>query len=304
MGRKRNKTYFEESLRMNNQSFNRYFDLLCELSIGMWRWNNLPDTVEERYLEYTLLRNGSAIYFRDEVMGDLVLSTTFNGNFDVYGNPVSRRAFSHYNNYQTILDKTNSVIIWNNNLRRNTMYAINQFAERLWFYDRIIDVNVNAQKTPVAITANENQRLTLVNVYKEYEGNSPVLLLGDKFDLNSFSVLKTDAPFNADKIWLLKQQVWNEALTYLGIRNVNNAKKERMITAEVDISSIDAQYTANTKLRCRTWAAEQINKMFGTNIYVEFIGNEIISQIADVMNKVPGGLYSVIETKVSDGDEK
>lgn len=261
----------------------------------MWRWNNLPDTVEERYLEYTLLRNGSAIYFRDEVMGDLVLSTTFNGNFDVYGNPVRRRAYSHYNNYQTVLNSKNSVVIWNNNLRRNSMYYINQFAERLWFYDRIIDVNVNAQKTPVALTANEAQRLTLENAYEQYEGNMPVILLGDKFDMNSFGVLKTDAPFTADRIWYLKQQVWNEALTYLGIRNVNNAKKERMITDEVNISNIDAEFNANTKLRCRTWAADQINKMFGTDIWVEFIGNEIIAQITDVQNKSPSGSYSVQE---------
>lgn len=55
-------------------------------------------------------------------------------------------------------------------------------------------------------------------------------------------------------------------------------------------------------MRCRTWAADQINKMFGTDIWVEFIGNEIIAQITDVQNKSPSGSYSVQEV-ISSGRE-
>lgn len=278
MSKRRKKTYFEESLIANKQSYQRYFNQLLELAIGCWRWNNLPDTVDERTIEYVLARNGQALYFRDEVIGDLCLEFTCGGQFDVYGYPLLRRAYSYYNQYHTLRRKGNSVVIYNNNIRTNTFYAINQFATRLYMYDRIIDVNVNAQKTPVALTASENQRLTIENAYKDYDGNAPVILLGDKFDPNAFGVLKTDAPFNADKIWYMKQQIWNDALTFLGIRNVNNSKKERMITAEVDIANIDADYNHSVKLACRRHAAEQINKMFGTDITVDFIGDEIISQ--------------------------
>lgn len=272
MGR-RKKTQFEESLLMNNHTYTQYFNRLKELSISMFEWKNLPETVDSRYMELVLFENGSIIYFQDEIIGDLCLSMLANGNFDVYGNPIRRRAYSRYNNYQKKLNNTNSVIIWNNYLRTNSMLDVKMFAKRLYMLDRIIDVNVNAQKTPVLVQGTEKQKLTLLNLYKEYDGNSPVIFGDSSLDLNALKAISTQAPYVSDKIYELKSQIWNEALTYLGISNTNIQKKERMITDEVMRNLGGTIASRYSRLESRKEAVKKINAMFGTNIEVEYREN-------------------------------
>ena len=261
---------FGESAIMNNATYIQYFDRLVELSISMFEWKGLPETVDPRYLELHLFQNGSMVYFRDEVMGDLCLDCIANGQFDVYGNPISMRAYSSYNQYQKTLNESDSVIIWNNYLRQPSVLDVKMFAKRLYNLDRIIDVNANAQKTPVLVQGTEKQRLTLVNLYKEFDGNAP-FIFGDKnFDLNSLKAISTNAPYVADKLYQLKTQIWNEALTYLGISNLNIQKKERMITDEVQRNQGGTIASRYSRLRARREAVDKINRMFGTDISVGY----------------------------------
>lgn len=261
---------FGESAVMNNATYIQYFNRLVELSVSMFEWQGLPETVDPRYLELHLFQNGSMVYFRDEVMGDLCLDCIANGQFDVYGNPISRRAYSSYNQYQKTLNESDSVIIWNNYLRKPSVLDVKMFAKRLYNLDRIIDVNANAQKTPVLVQGTEKQRLTLVNLYKEFDGNAP-FIFGDKnLDLNSLRAINTNAPYVADKLYQLKTQIWNEALTYLGISNLNIQKKERMITDEVQRNQGGTIASRYSRLEARREAVDKINRMFGTDIRVDY----------------------------------
>lgn len=272
MGRKRGHDYFGESAVQNNLTYIQYADRLTELAISMFEWKNLPDMVDERYLEMTLFLNGNALFFKDEVIGELALDCTPGSSFDVYGNPTLRRAYSRYNSYHKLLKWNNSVIIWNNYLRKNSVLDVRMFARRLYVLDRIIDINANAQKTPVLVQGTDKQRLTLLNLYKEFDGNAPVIF-GDKnfkLDGDALKVLTTGAPFVADKIYQLKTQYWNEALTYLGISNVNVQKKERMITDEVNRGQGGTIASRYSRLQARRDAAKKINKMFNLNIEVNY----------------------------------
>lgn len=263
-------TEFEDSLLMNNRTYLQYFNRLTELAISMFEWDGLPDTVDSRYLELHLFENGCMVYFNDEVIGDLCLDCIVSGRLDVYGIPLIRRAYSSYNNYNKMLKKSNSVIIYNNYLHTNSVLDVKMFARRLYNLDRIIDVNANAQKTPVLVRASEKQRLTMMNLYKQYDGNEP-FIFGDKnLDINDLGVLKTDAPYVADKLYQLKTQIWNEALTYLGISNTNVTKKERMISDEVVRNMGGVIASRYSRLESRRQAVEKINKMFGTQIEVNY----------------------------------
>lgn len=268
--RKREKTLFGESATVNNLTYMQYLNRLTELSVSMFEWKNLPPTVDARYLELHLFETGSMVYFNDEVIGNLCLDCLPSGSLDVYGNPVLRRAYSGYNNYQKLLKESNSVIIWNNYLHTNSVLEVKMFAKRLYTLDRIIDVNANAQKTPVLIQGTEQQRLTLKNLYKEFDGNSP-FIFGDKnLDLNSLKCLQTGAPYVCDKLYNLKQMYWNEALTYLGINNTGAQKRERMLaieTSQAQGGTISSRYS---RLQSRREAVKKINAMFGTNIEVNY----------------------------------
>lgn len=283
---RRRKTNFETSARFNNSTFNMYYNRMLELAYASIEWKNLPETVDERYLEISLNRNASAIFFKDPDIGEMALTCLFNGNFDAYGNPVNRRAYSYYNNYQRELDSSNSVIIWNNFTRTPSITFIKDYALRLYNIDRTIDVNVNAQKTPVLVTGTTDQRLTLINLYKEYEGNAPVIYGDKNLDLNSLTVLKTDAPYISDKLYDLKTQIWNEYLTYLGITNVSYQKRERLISDEVMRGQGGTVASRWSRLAMRQKAANEINKMFNLEIEVDFRGEE---EIEGYLLTPPGG---------------
>ena len=271
MGRKRGTTdMFGDSATLNNLTYMQYLNRLTELAISMFEWKNLPPSVDARYIELHLFETGCMVYFDDDVLGNLCLDCITNGRLDVYGNPILRRAYSGYNNYQKLLKESNSVIIWNNYLHTNSILDVKMFARRLYNIDRIIDVNANAQKTPVLVQGTEKQRLTLINLYKEFEGNAP-FSFGDKnLDLNALKVLQTGAPYVCDKLYTLKTQIWNEALTYLGISNINIQKKERLITDEVTRNQGGTIASRYSRLESRRQAVEKINEMFGTNIEVNY----------------------------------
>lgn len=266
----RRKNNFSESAMLNNGTYGFYLSRLMELAISMFEWKNLPDSIDPRFLELTLFGDGQAVWFKDDEMNMyLALQVIINGRLDVYRVPINRRAFA-VNGYQKELDNKNSVIIYNNFLRTNSYQMCALYAKKLYALDRIIDVNTNAQKTPVLIAVDENQRLTAENVYQKWDGNQPVIY-GDKaLDPNMIRVLKTDAPYVSDKIYQLKTQYWNEALTYLGISNLNVQKKERLVSDEVVRSQGGTIASRYSRLEARREACRKINAMFGLNIDVDY----------------------------------
>ena len=276
----RRKTNFGDSLFQNNNQYGMYLERLTELAVSMFEWKNLPDSCDERFLELTLFTNGYAVFFKDEDLSNtglsdsdtgsyLALPVATNGRWNVYNIPTKRRAYAS-NGYNKNLDVNNSVLIYNNLLHTNSINISRTYARRLYNLDRIVDVNANAQKTPVLILANEQQRLTMLQVYQKWDGNEPVIFGDRDLDMKLVQALRTDAPYVADKIQSLKTELWNEALTYLGISNISFQKKERMISDEVLRNQGGTIASRYSRLNARRKAADQINKMFGLNIEVDF----------------------------------
>lgn len=260
---------FVESSQKNRVTYQYYLELLKEIAVSRFIWDGLPDTVDPRFLEMSLLTDGQAIFFNDEDIGYLALKTMTSGQFDLYGVPIDRTAYAS-NGYQKSLKKENSVIIYNNMLRTPTMMQIEMFAGRLTELDRVIDVNIRAQKTPIVLICDEKQRLTLKNLYKEYDGNAP-FIFGDKnLDLKQVTSINTGAPYVADKIYQQKTNIWNEFLTYIGVPNLRETKKERLIQDEVARSLGGTIAARNSALNARQQAADEINRMFNIDISVKF----------------------------------
>ena len=278
---------FWESAAMNNGTYKQYYNRLVELAISMFEWKNLPDSVDARFLELCLFVDGQAIFFYDEELGYLTLQNAMNGGFNVYRIPVNRRAYA-VNGYNRELNEKNSVIIFNNYLHTNSQLDAVMFAKRLYNLDRAIDVNANAMKTPIIIKCDETQRLTMLNLYKQYDGNEPYIFGDKSINTNAIQVFKTDAPYVADKLYQLKTQIWNEALTYLGISNINVQKKERLITDEVTRNQGGTIASRYSRLNARRDACKQINDMFGLDIWCDYREDyQTIEEGDDTVNGEP-----------------
>lgn len=260
---------FWQSASFNNATFMQYYNRIVELAISMFDWKNLPETIDPRYLELALFGDGMAVFFKDKEIGYLALRTTIGGRLNLYNIPTDRRAYAS-NGYNMPLTQDDSVIIWNNLMHTNSVLEVSNFSKRLWDLDRTIDVNAKAQKTPILIRCDESQRLTLKNLYKQYSGNEPIIYADKGLAANPIGVLNTGAPYVCDKLYELKTQIWNEALTYLGISNVSYQKKERLLQDEVQRNMGGTIASRYSRLEARRQAANEINKMFGLNIEVDF----------------------------------
>ena len=263
-----NRQFYQSAYR-NDNIFQMYYNRLLELSISMFEWVNLPDTIDPRFLELILFGDGYAAFFKDEEIGYLGLRCMIGGRLNVYQIPMDRTAYAS-NGYNKPLSEDNSVLIFNNMIHTNSVLEIENFSVRLAEIDRIIDVNVRAQKTPILISCDESQRLTMKNVYMQYEGNVPFIFGDSNLNPNALKVLKTDAPYLAGELYTLKTQCWNEALTYLGISNVNIQKRERLITDEVTRNQGGTIASRYSRLESRRQACDQINKMFGLDIWCNY----------------------------------
>lgn len=274
------------SAARNNQAFIHYLNRLKELAVSMFEWKNVPDTVDIRYLELTLMQDGMAIFFNDEELGYLGLQVMIGGNLNVYRIPIIRRAYA-VNGYSKDLNPDDSVIIFNNMLHTNSIMDLEMFALKLYECDRTVDVNIKAQKTPVALLCDENQRLVMKNLYLQYDGNMPFIFGSKNLDIKQIQAINTGAPFVADKVLETKNQIWNEALTYLGISNTSYQKKERLISDEVIRNMGGTIASRYSRLSERQKACDMINRMFGLNMSVDY--REDVQQLVETNIEYTGG---------------
>lgn len=273
MGRRStNNTLFIESAVGNKQAYMTYYAQLLEIAISRFKWLNLPDTVDARFLELALNTKGFALFFKDDEIGFLGMNTTIGGQLNNYNIPINRQAFAS-NGYKANRTIRDSVIVWNNLIHTNGQLKLLEFSKDLYNLECIIRTNANAQKTPLMILCDERTRLTMENLYMKYQGNAPFIFGSSRnsdLSVTSIQAMNTQAPYLADKLYQLKTNIWNEALTFLGIPNVSVTKKERMLSDEVNRMQGGVFASRYSATEARKQACREINKMFGLNIDVEF----------------------------------
>lgn len=273
---------------MNNLTYIDYYTRLKEYAINTFEWVGLPETVDARYLELILCERGKICFFEDETVGFMALPVNEYGNLNVYNYPTEHEIYA-VNGYTKHRNIENSVTIYNNYLRLPTVLTLSLYAERLSNIQRTIDVNINACKTPYIIIATENQRLALENAFKQIEDNKPVIAFTNEMNLDNIKALDLKTPYVSDKLTLLKHDVWNEAMTFLGIENSNTDKKERMITDEVNSNDGQIEASRFNMLDARLEACDKINKMFGLDISCKFRNDNVQKayEKARILNAFP-----------------
>lgn len=282
LGLSLNNLAFEDSNLMNDATYFDYVDRFKKLALSIFEWVNLPETMDSRYLEMCLYYDGMAALLKSDKYGFVNTRVSSNGYINIYGLPTGLHCYSYsFNEDRKIFtgkkpnfrkeekkenfENENAILVMNNWDRTPTEGALALYAQRLTEAERSSDTNIKAMKTPVLVLVPENQRLTMENVYAKYDGNQPVIF-GDKQQMGEQDLVKavnTEAPVVFDKLQEYKKQIFNEALTYLGINNINVEKAERLISAEASSNNEIINLNLQASLIPRQKAAEQFNRLFG-----------------------------------------
>lgn len=308
MGRKRNQNYqFTDTLIINDATYLDYLNRFKRVALSIFEWVNLPPSMNAEWLELCLYYNGQCALLKDKNYGFINTNCCSNGNINLYGLPTSLNCYSF--DYQSSrklytglieglsdLQKSQReyyecILVQNNWGREPTAGSMELFAYRLYEAERTTDVNLKAQKTPVMILVDEKQRLTMQNLYNQYNGNQP-FIFGDKQNLSDdkLKAINTTAPFIADKLQDYKKEIWNEALTFLGVNNIMIDKKERLITDEANSNNELINLNLQSFLAPRQKACKQFNEKFG------FTGtaNEISVRVRSDLHNVIKNAESVV----------
>ena len=270
---------FLDSELANQQTYFDYLNRFKKIALSMFEWENLPEGMNQRYLEQCLYYRGQASLLYDEDFGYLNTQCCSNGNLNIYYLPSSLNCYSfgyqqdrklytgvvNYDKETGERIKTDQCILVMNNWERiPTALTLELFAYRLYEAQRTADVNIMNSKTPILILTDENQKLALQNAYTQYSGNSPVIFADKNSGLeNSIKSIDTKVDFIADKITEYKKEIWNEALTFLGINNLKDDKKERLITDEANSNNELINLNLQSYLIPRQEACKQFNEYFG-----------------------------------------
>lgn len=300
MGRKGRNIYknnpdFVDSALVNSMTYYDYIRRFRQVALSQFEWINLPESMNADFLEMCLYYFGQCAILKAEDYGIINTKCTTNGALNIYGLPTQLNCYSKEFNFTRKLytgkidgqtDYDCCILVKNNWDRTPTAGTLELFAKRLYEAERTCDVNVKSMKTPLIIAGDEQLQLTLKNLYLKYDGNEPVIFvdkkqLGDK----SIQAVKTDSPIVFDKLMIYKMQIWNEALTYLGINNVAVEKKERLVESEATGNNEMINLNLQARYQTRKRACEQMNEYFG----LKGTGKEI-----DV--KVRSDLYNIVKT--------
>lgn len=298
--------WIENAKYFTSVTYSTWFNRLYNIAISRFEWLNLPDTCNEKFIEQVLFFNGFMVGYKDTALNSfLIMPCTNNSVLDIFGYPAKVNAYG-YNGYvaQNLTPYTitlgqeptraDAALLYANYSRCPDLPAVLYFARKLTKIDRTIDVNINVQKTPYIISCGENQRLTVANMFKQVDNFEPAIITTKFYGLNGekpINVMDLKPPFVADKMQILKRQVYQEALTYLGIEANTSEKAERQVTEELTANMGETESMRQSPLASRKQFCKEFNKIYGTNIDVKFRSDLQLSQIMENGGLTDGELY-------------
>lgn len=271
---------------LNDRILTDYFYRLMLVSKALFKWENLPNGIDEKWIERYLFTEGACLFYKDPTLGFMVAKMGENGMLNAYDEPTL--VFPYATNYQyegdQLINNDNCVIIRNNDDMLPTAPTIQLYAYKLTNIERTIDTNIMAMKMPIIVKCTDKQKLSLKQAMNQRNDNEPVIYADKGLNTEEIQILNTNAPIVFDKLQIQKHAVWNECMTFLGVNNANMDKRERLVDDEVQANNEQVQASEDVMLKARERACELINKMFGTNIKVSRrnLSKDVLERLEDI----------------------
>lgn len=266
----------------NFKTYNMYFRQMLTLAENVFEFENLPKYIDVAFLNKTLLRNGAIAFFKDDILGLIALPFNTVGQLDIYGRPDKIEVFgADSKGYHRILNKDEYVIMYDNNGRYPLYLDICQMAERIALCVRTEDINMVHQRTPRIWKTSKDKELSVKSMINNIDSMQEDIATYDSLDIEDLSVVLAPAPYVTDKIDNHLDQLWAEFYRLIGVANIQEQKKERLITDEMTASQGGTIASRYSRFEPRENAIAKINEKFGTDISVHYYDGEPDSRKED-----------------------
>ena len=283
MGRKR-KPVINDNIERETIRLTKYYQMLA---LNRYKWENLPNGIESRYIEQMLFDNGECAMFDHPELGLCVLRSSSREKLNNNGEP-TKLSLTGFNEHRTVM-MDECVRIMNNDLALPTLPDIVYYARRMAEIDDIIMQNLRQQRVPYLFATDDNNSFSMKSLYdRMYQGEPAIFIDKEmlKGEPENIMVIPTTAPYLVDKLQIQKQEMERELLTFLGINNTLE-KKERLLVDETNSNNQFIKMASDIGFKQRQLACEQMNEMFGLNIQVVETQDEFESEVT-----VDGELYN------------
>lgn len=253
----------------NQQLFTMFQNDLMELALSRFRWVGLPETCNERYLEWALLTEGAAtLAYPSPTSGTLLtLRAVQQGAPNMYDEPRSWRAIGATGKTNFMCDWKNGVWIWENSTRYPLMIKINIWARELTDIMRTKQINRYHMRMPLVITGPQDRAYDVQNFYKNIANGEPFVLAYDNFaDIQTSATMPERAKeYIGDKLQAEWSNTWDAIYRELGIDSMP-FKEERMIEDEVNSTMQPTELARLSQLTTRRAACDKLNARFGDRL--------------------------------------
>lgn len=262
-------------------------DIAINIITSMFTYKNLPESLKENFLERFLIMNGSAavwrlddpqaVRYKDELIASIACSSEEPDAYGIGANFIA----STFSGYVKTLDDETGVLGWNNSIHTSDMMLVNQFADLL--VEMFTSLNTNiiySRLKPVFKAGNDTERNAIKEAFKNIkEDLEPIVTTStnvlDEIEgrPDSIKVLDITDVKNADKLQYIVKAIddaFRWFLTLYGQAIQGNAKMAQQTVDEVNGSTSSSFILPNDRLKCRREFVAKINKLFGTEIEVDF----------------------------------
>lgn len=288
---KKNAGTFEFSDIYETHFFYKIKNLFCI----RFEWKNLPKEIPPMFVEEVLFWRGMGVFIYDDIVDKYAfMRGNLTGMPDIYDVPDIREAYTS-NGYIESYGKENSVICWDSPSRLPFCISARMYAHAMATTWRTKDLNMFAQRTPVALLSTDEEKLTFQTIGEDYENFTPILKIKDSINLDKIKSITLDAPYIVDKCELELRDLKSQVLTDLGYESNPIEKRERLVVGETQGNNGETEAMRNSALVMRQRCADAMNKVWGLNIEVKFrsilpsMVNGFIPDTFTTSTKVDGG---------------
>ena len=232
------------------------------LAENVYIFRNMPKFIDMSFVNSKLLRCGAIAFFYEEVLKTLVALPFVNlGTLDLYGRPKTIQVIG-LNGYTRILKGKEFVIMYDNNSRMPIWLDILQYSERYSMITRTIDINIIQQRTPRVWKVPSGQEKSFRDMINNVDALVENVATYSSMSIDDITCVLEPAPYVADKLEDSKNKVYAEFLRLIGIANLQEVKKERMIKDEMMATLGGTIASRYNRFEPRKKAIDEINERF------------------------------------------